>query len=282
MYSKWRPNYSLSQNFLHNPGLIQHLVDLSCLSPRDKVLEIGAGSGQLTLSLWQKIKPHGQLCAVEIDPYLFNQLKTKFPLHPNITLINQDFCDFDLSALDLDYQVVANLPFHLTSCILNKILELETNPCSKAHLVVQKEAALMFAGSGLNAPETLKSLTFFPFYSFVIKHRFQANDFKPAPKVETVFLSITKLEQPQIETELFGHWKIFCQLLSKDRVGQGVWRKIFSDQDLKYIRRNSGLSWGRGIQQQRSRDFLRLYQNLVLPQPAIMERIIRSSLGKTN
>lgn len=273
MSKKWRPTKSLSQNLLRRPELAQTLVELSELQPGNHVFEIGTGFGALTIPIYERVKQFGSLTSVEIDPYLFQQTKQTFPNKANLQILNQDVADFDWSLLPLDYVLVANLPFHLTSNILSRSFDLEHNSCSAAHVVVQREAAMMFGGNRLGGIESFKSLLNAPYYDTEIRYQFRPNDFYPRPKVDTVFVSFTKKSELLVSQREYSIWKEFVSIIVSDRVGEGVWRRIFSREQLGAIKKNCGLNWRKGLQHQTFEGYLQVFNDFALPSPAVVSKV---------
>jgi 16S rRNA (adenine1518-N6/adenine1519-N6)-dimethyltransferase len=106
--------------------------------PGDRFLEIGPGPGALTLRLAPKV---AHLTAVEIDRDLYQALAPQVP--PNVTLVNEDFLEFDLRPLG-DVRVAGNLPYNLSSPILFKLVaELKFGPAGTrdATVMIQREVA---------------------------------------------------------------------------------------------------------------------------------------------
>jgi len=148
-----RPRKRFGQHFLA-ASWAQKVVNTIDVQPQDVLLEIGPGSGAITLPLAQTGAP---ILAVEIDRDLAGDLADKVP--PNVSLITADFLKTDvvsyLTALQPNrppgspadvprrFRVVGNLPYNLSSPILFRLIEL-----SRAHglftdatLMVQREVA---------------------------------------------------------------------------------------------------------------------------------------------
>lgn len=127
---------SLGQHWLHDRDTLAHVADCARLTPDDTVLEIGPGLGTLTSELLRRA---GRVVAVEFDPDLARKLPGQFP-GKNLTVVHEDILLFDLSQLPAGYRVVANVPYYITSKIV-QLLMTATNRPSIAVLLVQKEVA---------------------------------------------------------------------------------------------------------------------------------------------
>jgi hypothetical protein len=66
------PNTGIGQHFLANPGIVDKIVDKACLRNTDVVLEIGPGTGNMTMKMLEKAK---KVVAVEFDPRMVAELR---------------------------------------------------------------------------------------------------------------------------------------------------------------------------------------------------------------
>lgn len=130
------PKKSLGQHWLRDREVLKHIADCAELSKTDTVLEIGPGLGTLTSELLRRTQ---RVVAVEFDPDLARKLPAQFP-GKNLEVINSDILSFDLSDLPADYKVVANVPYYITSKIVQLLMTAQNKP-SDAVLLVQKEVA---------------------------------------------------------------------------------------------------------------------------------------------
>ena len=105
---------SLGQHFLSDRLILSQIADSADLVKNDVVLEIGPGLGSLTSELLRRVN---RVIAIEFDSDLAKKLPAQFP-GKDLTIINQDFLEFDLSQLPKGYKVVANIPYNITSKII--------------------------------------------------------------------------------------------------------------------------------------------------------------------
>lgn len=127
---------SLGQHWLRDRDVLVHIADCADVEPGDTVLEIGPGLGTLTSELLRRAK---KVIAVEFDSDLARKLPGQFP-GKNLEVIESDILSFDLSRLPASYKVVANVPYYITSKIVQLLMNAENKP-SVAVLLVQKEVA---------------------------------------------------------------------------------------------------------------------------------------------
>lgn len=119
----------LGQHFLVDRRVLARIGDYASLSEKDRVLEIGPGTGNLTRVLAERA---GRVFAIEVDPALATSLEGRFK---NVTVTRGDALKVPFP----DYnKVVSNLPYQISSKITFKLLE---RPFNLAVLMYQKEFA---------------------------------------------------------------------------------------------------------------------------------------------
>lgn len=130
------PKKQLGQHWLNDSATLDAIIACANIQPTDAVLEIGPGLGTLTAKLAKKA---GHVVAVEFDRLLANMLPTRVQAK-NLEVIEADIIHFDLSQLPENYKVVANVPYYITSKIIQKLMIASNRP-STTVLLVQKEVA---------------------------------------------------------------------------------------------------------------------------------------------
>ena len=182
-----------SQNFLTNTDLVRNLVSKSNITANDTVYEIGAGEGIITKQLLGKA---GKVVAFEIDKSFFQKLSQKFQNINNLKLISESFLDSNLP--NYPYKVFSNIPFNITASIIKK-LTLTNNSPEVAYLIVQKEAAMKFAGKPLDIKNSQMSVILYPWFESQVVYEFKPNDFFPRPSVNIILLEIKKRPEPLVK-----------------------------------------------------------------------------------
>lgn len=130
------PKKSLGQHWLKDRDVLISIADEAGITPNDTVLEIGPGLGTLTSELLRRAK---KVVAVELDQDLARKLPAQFP-GTSLEVVNQDILSFDLRTLPEQYVVVANVPYYITSKII-QLLTTATNKPRTIVLLIQKEVA---------------------------------------------------------------------------------------------------------------------------------------------
>lgn len=130
------PNKSLGQHWLRDRMVLAHIADCAELTLDDTVLEIGPGLGTLTSEL---LRRSHDVVAVEFDSELARKLPAQFP-GKKLRVVQSDILSFDLSDMPVGYKVVANVPYYITSKIVQLLMTAENKP-AVAVLLIQKEVA---------------------------------------------------------------------------------------------------------------------------------------------
>ena len=176
----FKNNKSLGQHWLKNREILDEIARLT--GDGELCLEIGPGLGTLTSSL---LKRFDKVIAVEYDENLAKNLPKSFP-GKNLEVINADILDFDFSKIEKPYVVAGNIPYYITSPIIEKLLTAENQP-EKVVLLIQKEVAERIT----DKKETLLSL-------FVKNHAevelgpvVLREEFTPPPKVDSQVIVLT-------------------------------------------------------------------------------------------
>jgi 16S rRNA (adenine1518-N6/adenine1519-N6)-dimethyltransferase len=166
--------------------VLEDIVDLADVRPGRQILEIGPGLGILTGALLER---GARVTAVEVDRRLVDHLRTRFaePTAGELRLIDANVLDVPVDELvdGPDYDVVANLPYHITSVVLHHLLGDEPRP-QRFVLMVQREVAERIAAP----PGDMSYLSVFVQYHADVRvaRVVPASAFEPAPKVESAVL----------------------------------------------------------------------------------------------
>jgi 16S rRNA (adenine1518-N6/adenine1519-N6)-dimethyltransferase len=174
---------SLSQNHLADGAVLERIIEVADVRPGERIVEVGPGIGILTAQL---LAAGAAVTAIELDARLAEHLRARFGDARDLTLVEADFLDVELAAVATDpWALVANVPYHITSPILHKVLTSEPRP-ERFVLMVQKEVAERIA-----APAGAMSyLSVFVQYHAQVRVAFSvpAVAFEPAPDVDSAVL----------------------------------------------------------------------------------------------
>lgn len=187
---------SLGQNFLIDKNIINKIIDEVDVNEDDLIIEIGPGSGALTKELRLL---NANVFSFEIDKRLEKDL---LELESNnVHFIFQDFLKVDLKKFLIDKKYkrlffVGNLPYYITSAIINKII----NECDayKIIIMIQKEVGLRYMANPCS--KDYSSITVHLQYNFDIKKvcDVSKNCFYPVPKVDSMVLKLVTKEKAKL------------------------------------------------------------------------------------
>ena len=189
------------QNFLTDDNILNNIVKSADVDKDTLVIEIGCGAGALTKKI---IEYTDMVIGYEIDETLKPILNTI-----NANIIFDDFLKRDIKEDIKKYNykklyVIANLPYYITTPIINKIITDNLN-VDKIVVMVQKEVGDRFSAK----PNTKEynSLTVFINYYFNVNKLFvvSKNVFIPKPNVDSIVICLNKKEEKLnvINEELF-------------------------------------------------------------------------------
>lgn len=201
------PNTSIGQHFLKNPAVVDAIIAKSRISPTDVVLEVGPGTGNLTVRLLTQAK---RVIAVEFDRRMVREVLKRVEgqeYEHRLQIIQGDVLKVDLPFFDI---CVANLPYQISSPFLFKML---------AHRPHFRCAVIMFQ------LEFAQRLTARPgdelYCRLSVNTQLLAKvenllkvgkaNFRPPPKVDSLVVRIEiKFPPPEVN---FNEWDGFIRLL---------------------------------------------------------------------
>ena len=196
--------HTYSQNLLRNPQLIKELFERTSLRRDATVIDIGAGTGTISSVLARNVR---NVIAVEFEPRMFNKLRENMEYYPNVTIYEGDFLTMELPKTP--YSIFANIPFHLSSPIINRLVETDQPPES-VYLIVQKQFGRKLIAD--TDPEHFTSqlgMIVGALYETKIRKNLDRTDFFPQPAVDTVFLQMIRRTQPLIKKSRLEAYKTF-------------------------------------------------------------------------
>ncbi|HEX2922972.1 MAG TPA: 16S rRNA (adenine(1518)-N(6)/adenine(1519)-N(6))-dimethyltransferase RsmA [Chloroflexota bacterium] len=180
----------LSQSFLTDSYVVRDILAAAELVPEDDVLEVGPGLGVMTRELVKAVR---RVVAVELDQKLAELLPTLVPAPERLEVVNADILEFDVGpAFSGPYKVVANLPYHISSPLLRKLLTSKKKPTLLVVMVQKEVAERMVAKPGNTSLLTIMV----QLYSQASLVRdVPAAAFFPAPQVDSAVVKLEVYEQ---------------------------------------------------------------------------------------
>jgi len=202
---------ALGQHFLKSRTVLNRIV--RCISPQsqDLIIEIGAGKGALTFPLAEKA---GRVIAIEKDPHLIPFLeKRRFS---NLTILEEDVLRVNFhevvkkASFRRRVKVVGNLPYSLSSPLLQKVLE-EKELISECVFLLQKEMAERLCGQPGSKSYAPLSILFQNHFLIALRFTVSPGSFSPPPKVDSALISLQKRSQPLFSIDNEGLFRDFLK-----------------------------------------------------------------------
>jgi 16S rRNA (adenine1518-N6/adenine1519-N6)-dimethyltransferase len=192
-----RADKSLGQNFLHDPAILESIIQSAEIQPTDLVLEIGPGLGSLTRYLALSAR---KVVSVELDHDLIPVLTDVLAPYANASVIEGDILQVSIPALldSDDYLVVANVPYYITSAIFRLFLSAAARP-RRMVLTVQKEVAERICAKP--GDMSLLALSVQVYGQPRITNIIPSDAFYPTPKVDSAVIRVDMDPEPQISAQ---------------------------------------------------------------------------------
>ena len=194
-HANLRARKGLGQHFLVDEDVLEVILQTAELTPDDTVIEVGPGLGIMTGELARRVD---RVIAVELDDKLAANLKKSLVSFGNVTIVNDDILNIDVSDLlheKKKYKVVANLPYYITSPTIRRFLESAVKPQTMI-LMVQKEVAEVIAAKP--GQMSLMSVSVQYYGNPAIIEYVPAKSFYPAPEVDSAVLRIDVYPRPAV------------------------------------------------------------------------------------
>lgn len=183
-----KANKGLGQHFLIDKDSVASIIAAATIAPEDTILEVGPGLGVMTDEL---AKTDARVVAVETDHTLVELLRRRLP--GNVRIEEADIMKFNLAQLPVDYKVVANVPYYITSPIIRLLME-ASNPPVLSVLLIQKEVAERIAAKPGNMSILALSVQYYADVEIVAD--VPRDRFYPIPNVDSSVIKITRKAQP--------------------------------------------------------------------------------------
>ncbi len=192
------PSKGLGQNYLVDEQALQEIITAAGIHSTDSVLEIGPGLGSLTRHLALAARA---VKAVELDEKVFPLLASILEPFPNVQVIHGDILQLDPGRImdEVNYLVVANIPYNITSALFRHLLECEQRP-RKIVLTIQKEVAERICAKP--GKSSILALSVQVYGRPHIHTTIPASSFYPPPKVDSAIISVEIFPQPVIPINL--------------------------------------------------------------------------------
>jgi 16S rRNA (adenine1518-N6/adenine1519-N6)-dimethyltransferase len=193
-----RAKKSLGQNFLADARVAERIVTAFAPREHETVIEIGPGRGALTSHL---IDRAGRLIAVEFDRELVPLLREKFGARDNFSLIEADALAVDFCSLIRPApaaRVVANLPYYISTAILQKLIE-ERRCLADMVLMLQREVVERITAGPGTSERGFLSVLVEAYCEAEMLFDVAPDSFRPQPKVWSTVVHLRVRERSLAE-----------------------------------------------------------------------------------
>lgn len=255
--SVFKFNTDLGQHILKNPLVAQGIVDKAGLKPSDVVLEVGPGTGNLTVRILEQAR---KVIAVEMDPRMAAELTKRVhgtPGERKLEIMLGDFIKTDLPYFDV---CISNTPYQISSPLVFKLIN-QPRPPRVSILMFQREFAMRLLARPGDSLYCRLSANVQMWANVTHIMKVGRNNFRPPPQVESSVVRI-EIKQPRPALE-FNEW-------------DGLLRIVF-------VRKNRTIAAGfksttvLGILEKNYKTYLAL-NNEIVDEEASMTQVVKSKI----
>jgi 16S rRNA (adenine1518-N6/adenine1519-N6)-dimethyltransferase len=215
-----RPSRALGQNFVADANTVRRIARLAEIGPDDRVVEIGAGLGSLTLAL---AETGASVTAVEVDRHLAPVLR-EIVEPAGVRVVEGDALQLDWSELlgtEPGWVLVANLPYNVATPLVADLLD-GVPAINRMLVMVQREVGERLAAvAGSRAYGAVSVKVAYWADAKVVGH-VPASVFVPRPNVESVLVRIVRRPTPAVDPDVVKPEALFDLV----RAGFGQRRKM--------------------------------------------------------
>ncbi|KZT05276.1 rRNA adenine dimethylase [Laetiporus sulphureus 93-53] len=180
------------QHILKNPQTAQTIVDTANLRPTDNVLEVGPGTGNLTVRILEKAK---HVTVVEMDPRMAAELTKRVQGKPEQRKLDVMIGDFVKATLPYFDVCISNTPYQISSPLVFRLLS--HRPLFRtAILMFQREFALRLVARPDTELWSRLSANVQLYAKVDLVMNVSKNNFRPPPKVESSVVRLVPRDPP--------------------------------------------------------------------------------------
>jgi len=197
------PSRARGQNFVVDPNTVRRVARLADVGPGDRVVEIGAGLGSLSLAL---AETGASVTAVEVDHRLVPVLRSV--VEPGgITVVEADAMRLDWEALlgEGPWSLVANLPYNVATPLVADLLD-GVPAIRRMVVMVQREVAERLAAAPGEEAYGAVSVKVAYWATAAVVARVPPTVFYPPPKVESAVVRIERRPERAVAADVDREW----------------------------------------------------------------------------
>lgn len=211
------PRRSLGQNFLLDPNVARAIVRDAGIGPGDRVIEIGAGLGSLTLALDAS---GAGVVAIELDPALVSALNDVLEGHPRVRVVRADAMRLDWDAVlgpgDDPWILCANLPYNIATPLVLDVLARVPRVVRSVVMMQREVGERLAARPGDDAYGAVSVRVAYRATASTLR-RVPPDVFWPRPKVESVVVLLDRLSAPPVDVDEDRLWRVLDEAFAQRR-----------------------------------------------------------------
>jgi 16S rRNA (adenine1518-N6/adenine1519-N6)-dimethyltransferase len=217
------PSRALGQNFVADANTVRRVARLAEVGPGQRVVEVGAGLGSLTLAL---AETGAEVTAIEVDAGLVSVLRS-LAEPAGVRVVEADAMNLDWAALlgsktgSGGWALVANLPYNVATPLVARLLD-DVPAIARMLVMVQREVGERLAASVGDSAYGAVSVKVSYWATASVVGRVPSTVFVPRPKVESVLVSIERRPSPAVDPGVVPPQRLFTLV----RAGFGHRRKM--------------------------------------------------------
>ncbi|HEY3142171.1 MAG TPA: 16S rRNA (adenine(1518)-N(6)/adenine(1519)-N(6))-dimethyltransferase RsmA [Acidimicrobiales bacterium] len=194
------PSRALGQNFVADPNTVRRIAHLAGIGPGDRVVEIGAGLGSLTLAL---AETGAGVTAIETDRHLIPVLREVVE-SVGVRVVHADARAVDWTELlepPGDWVLVANLPYNIATSLVLDVLE-RVPTVGRLLVMVQREVGERLAARVGDDAYGIPSVKAAWWADAAVVGRVPATVFVPQPRVESALVRLVRHDRPSVNDDV--------------------------------------------------------------------------------
>ncbi len=203
------PRKALGQNFVVDPNTVERVARLAGVGAGDRVVEVGAGLGSLTVAL---ARTGAEVTAVEIDHRLVCELPSLVPGTVRVVEADALRCDWDEilatpGGPGATWVLVANLPYNVATPLVVEVLK-AVPVIGRMLVMVQAEVGARLAAAPGSRAYGAVTVRVAYFATARVVGRVPPDVFYPRPRVDSVLVAIERRAQPAVGPEIASYGEI--------------------------------------------------------------------------
>ena len=202
-----RPTKSLGQNFLIDPNLARAIAAEAGVGPGDRVVEVGAGLGSLTMAL---AAAGAHVLAIEFDRALIPALTEVVGSAGNVRILHADATKLDWASTLGDagaWTLCANLPYNVAVPVVMEVLA-SAPAVQRLVVMVQREVGERLAATPGDQHYGAVSVKVAYRARATITRRVPSTVFWPKPSVDSVVVRLDRLPSPAVDVDAASLWRV--------------------------------------------------------------------------